>query len=82
MQAKLSQTVTGVKSFFLKAVDPFFKGKNSEKAGTVLPIRITGTKDHPAFGLDFRDKANKARDNKDQASQGPGDPGPTRTARQ
>ena len=27
MQAKLSQTVTGAKSFFLKAVDPFFKGK-------------------------------------------------------
>ena len=82
LQAKLSQTVTGVKSFFLKAVDPFFKGKNGEKAGTVLPIKILGTKDHPAFGLDFRDKANKVRDNKDQASQGPGDPGTTRTARQ
>ena len=50
MQAKLSQTVTGVKSFFLKAVDPFFKGKNGK--GSVLPIKITGTKDHPSFGLD------------------------------
>jgi hypothetical protein len=58
--AKLSQTVTGVKSFFLKAVDPFFKGKNGEKAGTVLPIKITGTRDHPAFGLDFHDKAHKS----------------------
>ena len=28
MKAKLSQTVTGAKSFFLRAVDPFFKGKN------------------------------------------------------
>jgi hypothetical protein len=49
MDAKLSQTTTGVKSFFLKAVDPFFKGKNG---GTDIPIKITGTKDHPAFGLD------------------------------
>ena len=67
LQAKLSQTVTGVKSFFLKAVDPFFKGKNGEKAGTVLPIKITGTKDHPAFGLDFHDKANK-HEGKDQSA--------------
>jgi hypothetical protein len=49
LRAKLSQTTTGVKSFFLKALDPFFKGKN---AGTVLQIKITGTKDNPTFGLD------------------------------
>jgi AsmA-like C-terminal region len=56
LDAKLSQTTTGAKSFFLKAVDPFFRGK---KAGTDLPIKITGTKDHPAFALDFHDKLNK-----------------------
>jgi hypothetical protein len=50
LQAKLSQTTTGAKSFFLKALDPFFKGK---KAGTVVPIKITGTKDKPSFGLDL-----------------------------
>jgi len=72
LQAKLSQTVTGAKSFFLKAVDPFFKGKNGEKAGTVLPIKITGTKDHPVFGLDFRDKAPTDRENKGQVDNGPG----------
>ncbi len=49
LQAKLSQTSTGVKSFFLKALDPFFKGKY---AGTVVAIKITGTKDNPSFGLD------------------------------
>ena len=59
LQAKLSQTVTGVKSFFLKAVDPFFKGKNGDKAGTVIPIKVIGTKDHPSFGSDFHDKLNK-----------------------
>jgi hypothetical protein len=56
LQAKLSQTTTGAKSFFLKALDPFFKGKN---AGTVLPIKITGTKDNPTFGLDRGNASNK-----------------------
>ena len=56
MKAKISQTTTGAKSFFLKAVDPFFEGKN---AGTVLPIKISGTKDHPEFGLDRGAPANK-----------------------
>jgi uncharacterized protein involved in outer membrane biogenesis len=56
MQAKLSQTTTGAKAFFLKALDPFFKGKN---AGTVLAIKITGTKDSPSFGLDHGHSSNK-----------------------
>ena len=56
MKAKLSQTTTGIKSFFLKAVDPFFKGQG---AGSVIPIKITGTKDSPSFGSDFHDPANK-----------------------
>lgn len=56
MQAKLSQTMTGAKSFFLKALDPFFKGKN---AGSVLAIKISGTKDNPVFGLDHARASNK-----------------------
>lgn len=56
LQAKLSQTTTGAKSFFLKALDAFFKGKN---AGTVLQIKITGTKDNPAFGLDHERDSKK-----------------------
>jgi AsmA-like protein len=56
LDAKLSQTTTGMKSFFLKAVDPFFRGKDG---GTVLPIKITGTKDQPKYGLDLHDNANK-----------------------
>jgi AsmA-like C-terminal region len=56
LQAKLSQTTSGVKSFFLKALDPFFEGR---EAGTVLPIKITGTRDQPLFGLDFHDKLNR-----------------------
>lgn len=55
LDAKLSQTTTGAKSVFLKVLDPFFKGKNS---GTDLPIKITGTKDKPSFGLDLHDSTN------------------------
>ncbi len=50
MKAKLSHTTTGVKSLFLKLLDPLFEKKN---AGTVLPIKITGTREHPSFGLDM-----------------------------
>jgi hypothetical protein len=50
MQAKLSQTVTGKKSFFLKLADPFFK---KDGAGSVVPIRISGSRDNPKFGLDL-----------------------------
>ena len=53
MDAKVSQMTTGIKSFLLKAVDPFFKDK---RAGAVVPIKITGTRDNPSFGLDLRRK--------------------------
>jgi hypothetical protein len=54
LQAKLSQTVNGPKSFFLKAFDPFFGKKG---AGTVLPIRITGTRENPVFGVSVLHKS-------------------------
>lgn len=57
MQAKLSQTTTGAKSFFLKAADPFFKGKHG---GSDVPIKIGGTKDHPTFGLGKRGNNKQA----------------------
>jgi hypothetical protein len=56
MKAKLSQTTTGAKSFLLKAFDPFFR-KNGQ---TEIPIKITGTREHPSFGLDFRHKDKEA----------------------
>jgi hypothetical protein len=56
--AKLSQMVGGWKSIFLKPVDPFFS-KNG--AGADVPIKITGTKSEPHFGLDlFGDKKKAA----------------------
>jgi hypothetical protein len=56
LQAKLSQTTTGAKSFLLKAFDPFFK---KDYAGTVLPITITGTRDKPTFGVSVLHKTIK-----------------------
>jgi hypothetical protein len=46
MEAKLSQLVTGKKSLFLKAIDPFFSKRG---AGTLIPISITGTRDKPTL---------------------------------
>jgi hypothetical protein len=51
LQAKASQTITGVKRFLLKPLDPLFA---RDGAGTVLPIHIAGTRDHPAFKVDVK----------------------------
>lgn len=56
LKAKLSQTTTGAKSFFLKALNPFFEGGTT---GTVLPIKITGSSDNPKFALDRRHDSTK-----------------------
>jgi len=66
MKAKLSQTVTGAKSFFLKAFDPFFQ-KNG--AGTELPITITGTRDNPVFGVSVLHKTIKKEIKTDSGDQ-------------
>jgi hypothetical protein len=50
MNAKLSHMVSGWKSVLLKPVDPFF---SKPGAGTEIPVKITGTKSEPHFGLDF-----------------------------
>ena len=50
MDAKLSQTVTGLKSWLLKLADPVFR-KNGR---TVVPLNISGTRNSPHFGLDVK----------------------------
>jgi hypothetical protein len=49
LDAPLSKTTTGFKSFLLKVVDPLFR---KDGVGTVLPIVVSGTVDQPSFGLD------------------------------
>jgi len=50
LDAKVSQTVTGVKSALLKVVDPLFKQEDG--TGSAIPIKIGGTRNAPQFGLD------------------------------
>jgi hypothetical protein len=49
MDAKISQTQRGFKSLLLKGVDPLFRRQGG---GSSVPIKITGTRDKPDFGLD------------------------------
>ena len=50
LQATVSQTMTGFKSWLLKPFDPLFKKKG---AGTRLAIRVEGTQDQPKVGLEI-----------------------------
>jgi hypothetical protein len=62
-----SNTAQGIKSLLLKALDPFFKKK---RAGYQMPIKITGTYEHPSFGLDLAGTGEKtARKDTAHASQ-------------
>ena len=50
MKATISEAAGGgMKSIFLKLVDPLFR---KGKAGAVLPIKVRGTRNDPKFGLD------------------------------
>ena len=60
LQATVSQTVTGVKRYLLKPLDPLFR---RDGAGTVLPIHIGGTRNDPAFAVQVKN-ALRRRDGK------------------
>jgi AsmA-like C-terminal region len=65
LKATISQMVGGWKGLLLSPMDQFFK-KNG--AGTEVPIKITGTKSEPHFGLDFgrHDPAKQKQSNQQQ----------------
>jgi hypothetical protein len=50
LNATVSNTMTGYKSWLLKPFDPLFK-KNG--AGTRLVITVAGSQDQPKVGLDI-----------------------------
>jgi hypothetical protein len=57
VDTKISNTTSGGKAFLLKMMEPFFKKK---RKGEIVPVRISGTYEHPSFGLDLKDeKAQK-----------------------
>ena len=51
LDAPVSRTVTGFKSILLRPIDPLFR---RDGAGTLLPIRVSGTVDQPAFAVDIK----------------------------
>jgi hypothetical protein len=59
-EADISHTTHGIKSLMLKVLAPFFKNKPS---GYLAPVKITGTYDHPSFGLDLGNPDNNKNQN-------------------
>jgi hypothetical protein len=51
-----SNKTQGMKGLLLKALDPFFKKKHG---GYLMPVKITGTYQHPSFGLDLDGRDDK-----------------------
>jgi hypothetical protein len=49
MDAKFSQSTSGIKALFAKVLDPFL----DKKKGSVVPVLVDGTYSHPHFGLDL-----------------------------
>ncbi|HJT69630.1 MAG TPA: AsmA-like C-terminal region-containing protein [Terriglobales bacterium] len=52
-KASLTKTTSGIKALFAKVIGPFFKKTHNEK---IVPVKITGTYQHPSFGLDLNSK--------------------------
>ena len=51
LDATLPDTLSGFKSLLARAAQPFFRRPGG---GSRLPIRISGPRHKPAFGLDVR----------------------------
>ena len=54
--AQLDHTTHGIKAAMLKVLEPFFK---KHKTGYIAPVKVTGTYQHPSFGLDLADGKTK-----------------------
>jgi len=50
MQATISKAIGGFKSIFIKPFDPLFR---RDGAGAVVPIKISGTRQAPKFGIEM-----------------------------
>ena len=61
MDAKFSQSASGIKSLFAKVLDPFF----NKKQGSVVPVVVDGTYHQPHFGIDLN-PVKKAKNSKSE----------------
>jgi len=71
LQAKVSEMVTGWKSWALKVADPLFM-KNG--AGTEVPITITGTRSEPHFGVEMGKVFGQKDKDKEKNGEAPAPP--------
>jgi hypothetical protein len=53
VDTKISNTTSGTKALLLNIMNPFFKKR---RKGEILPVRISGSYQHPSFGLDLKDR--------------------------
>ena len=60
LDAKVSQTTTGIRHWLLMLADPLFARQGG---GSAVPIRITGTSRQPSFGLDRSRPFGRFREN-------------------
>jgi hypothetical protein len=51
MDASLADTTSGLKAIAARLVQPFFR---REGGGSRIPIRVSGSRAKPSFGLDVR----------------------------
>ena len=58
--SEMSKTTHGIRAAMLKVLDPFFKKK---QGNYVAPVKITGTYEHPSFGLDLSDRDDNKKKN-------------------
>jgi hypothetical protein len=65
LDATVSQMVGGLLGALLKPADRYFK---KDGAGTEIPIRISGTRDDPRFGIDFDRMRGKTKADPEPAS--------------
>ena len=50
----VSDMVTGWKKWLVKPADPIFRKSKKDGKGSVIPIKVNGTRAEPKFGLDVR----------------------------
>jgi hypothetical protein len=57
--AAMSEMVTGWKKWLMKPADVIFRKPKKDGKGSVIPIKVTGTRNDPKFGIDLRSVFNR-----------------------
>jgi hypothetical protein len=57
--AAMSEMVTGWKKWLMKPADAIFRKPKKDGKGSVIPIKVTGTRNDPKFGIDLRSIFNR-----------------------